>query len=1210
VSGSRSAARWGVKGIACRISLLALFALAGGAVENRPPNLVYWRFEGGEPGKPAPAVWDESGRFAATAAGKAPVVSGEVPLAVIPATAAANHHSLSFNGGYLREKSQPEVDFAQNFTVELWACFGSPTAAAQVLVSKGEFSSGKGNWHLIYQTDGTVQANIFGSGVACFFDAQSGGPVPGVWYHLAAVYEDGGPGATRIRAYVNGQLRGVALAPVTLNTAGADLFIGAHTDGSVPFLGQLDELRLTPRLLVPREFLIAGAQPIPGAAEVRKPFFVKPGTPIDARLRAKAAGAPILAKPDGYQYFYTRSAAAQSFRCAAPKGFDPGFGSAIQGWNVANGGCPAGYHFAVKPGSRCLVAIGFFDPRPAEPGKRVQRVVMDGREADHALDPATTKPFIRKYEAQDLNGDGFLEVSCSQVNDEGNYTGMMNTIWVFDGLRPEELDDAALLRGEYPVPPLYQVRCGQEEALRGHVDYPELSREKRARLRPMRPILLDVQPEHPQPPDPVDVEIRGELADRIHTYLDRWGYTGRDQKLVAGFLSDSGYEVSGRFLETLYMLGRLMRRDFDLEAPFEALLSRQDQASKFPGAFVGGQPRRTAFIWSQGTVLSGLMGYHEMTGDPRALAAAERLADWYQSYLTNGDLAAANYFADQGKFSRDGATVGQLGKGALEPMVWLYGQTGNPKYLDEAKQMAALNRKWGGVAWMISGDIPNERPELEGWHIHANLTTIRGFPWLYAATGDRTYLEDAIKACDRVFERATWSTGGVLEQVPWGHDVDPHDETCQTSDLLQLCYVLADFTGEARFLDRAELIYYNHIRYMQMHNGDFTAFNRLPGPQRGGDAWFCCGFWGGKALYEVARHVFASSPTAVYVNGYLPAAATLKVGNSPVHVDMEAGIPRSGEVRLTLKPEHRRVFALNCRVPSWAELRQLKVNGKALPPHLANGCLVLERAWKPGDQVLIQFDLPLRITADNSQDGLPAAKASLDGAPLVDARLISVFRGPAIMAQFRLAAGCDLNWAYTGDHPDLFETLNSPVDRIEADDWTYQTRSAPSLTRVDHLPEGVRLEWEVAPHPGWLLKRVALVKPGVPVQVEFKSELIAPSLSAAASIKSVRTCGVRMRTRGFEDYRSARLLVLGKPLAFDDAAETALPHGEAVLDNGYVQFHLSAREGSLAASDEGAFASIYAVPTRRGTSFSASCTLAITGQNQWSAPLIGPGPRR
>ena len=36
-------------------------------------------------------------------------------------------------------------------------------------------------------------------------------------------------------------------------------------------------------------------------------MFVPPGTKIDAALRVKAAGAPILASPQGYRYFYTVS---------------------------------------------------------------------------------------------------------------------------------------------------------------------------------------------------------------------------------------------------------------------------------------------------------------------------------------------------------------------------------------------------------------------------------------------------------------------------------------------------------------------------------------------------------------------------------------------------------------------------------------------------------------------------------------------------------------------------------------------------------------------------------------------------------------------------------------------------------------------------------------------------------------------------------------
>jgi hypothetical protein len=125
----------------------------------------------------------------------------------------------------------------------------------------------------------------------------------------------------------------------------------------------------------------------------------------------------------------------------------------------------------------------------------------------------------------------------------------------------------------------------------------------------------------PQPVDPIDVEIRGELADRILTYLDRWGYAGRDDgdRHPLGFSSDCGYEVAGRNLETIYQLGRLMKRDFDLGVPFHCLLKKQDSQSKYPGAFVGGEPCRTGFIWGQATIFSGLMAYHELTGGSRAL---------------------------------------------------------------------------------------------------------------------------------------------------------------------------------------------------------------------------------------------------------------------------------------------------------------------------------------------------------------------------------------------------------------------------------------------------------------------------------------------------------------------------------------------------------------------------------------------------------------
>ena len=248
----------------------------------------------------------------------------------------------------------------------------------------------------------------------------------------------------------------------------------------------------------------------------------------------------------------------------------------------------------MKPHARYVVAIGFFDPR-TKPGKRIEHVVLDGRRVD-TLDPAAQakgQPVVKKYEAVDSNGDGWLEVSVVHAGEEVDDIGMMNVLWVFADVKPEQIDAEKLSRGQCEIPPIYYVRCGREEPLEGHVSYPELAPAARVKMLSMRPIPLDRDPNWPQPPDPLDIRVRGDLADRLDAFLDRWGYCGRDQKLPAGFLNDSGYEVAGRYLETLYMLGRLTRRDFHLEEPFEALLAKQDAKSRHPGSFVGGDPLRT-----------------------------------------------------------------------------------------------------------------------------------------------------------------------------------------------------------------------------------------------------------------------------------------------------------------------------------------------------------------------------------------------------------------------------------------------------------------------------------------------------------------------------------------------------------------------------------------------------------------------------------------
>jgi hypothetical protein len=208
-----------------------------------------------------------------------------------------------------------------------------------------------------------------------------------------------------------------------------------------------------------------------------------------------------------------------------------------------------------------------------------------------------------------------------------------------------------------------------------------------------------------------------------------------------------------------------------------------------------------------------------------------------------------------------------------------------------------------------------------------------------------------------------------------------------------------------------------------------------------------------------------------------------------------------------------------------------------------------------------------------------------------------------------------LNWAYTGDHPDLFETLDSAADRVTVGKEQFESNTGPALTLITNTPEGVKLEWGWKPGSGWSwsVRRSALVRPTVPVEIDYTAEITLPSCSPEEMdqiCKSARLCGARMRTGGFVDYKKARLSVSGEPVESADVAGNPLPGRDATLDNGYAQFHVTSEQNNLVAEADptAAYSGIYRVPLRLNErQITASCKLTITGQSQFNMSIIGIG---
>jgi hypothetical protein len=80
-----------------------------------------------------------------------------------------------------------------------------------------------------------------------------------------------------------------------------------------------------------------------------------------------------------------------------------------------------------------------------------------------------------------------------------------------------------------------------------------------------------------------------------------------------------------------------------------------------------------------------------------------------------------------------------------------------------------------------------------------------------------------------------------------------------------------------------------------------------------------------------------------------------------VHIVEETGYPFRGSVRLTINPASPLTFPLQFRIPAWAEGTTIKVNGQVASASAPGSFARIERTWKAGDGVEVDFPMVPRI---------------------------------------------------------------------------------------------------------------------------------------------------------------------------------------------------------------------------------------------------------
>lgn len=381
-------------------------------------------------------------------------------------------------------------------------------------------------------------------------------------------------------------------------------------------------------------------------------------------------------------------------------------------------------------------------------------------------------------------------------------------------------------------------------------------------------------------------------------------------------------------------------------------------------------------VWGRKYTLLGLVKWYRETGSSESLSAACRLLDYTMSQIGPGKTGIV----------RCGLYKGMPPASILEPVMFMYGETGDERYLQFARYIVDECEGPEGPQLIARADVPVARrwpvgaasewwSESNGQKAYEMMSCYIGMLELYRVTGEERLLRAAqtawrhiaaeeINVCGSGASYECWY-GGAERQ----HRVAMHTmETCVTFTWMQFCERLLEFTGDPVYADHIERTMYNALMAsMKADASQIEKYTPLEGYRHEGEHQCglpinCCNANGPRAFAMIPRVQYRlPSEGRIDVNLYIPSRAELTLGGRDVVLVQETDYPKEGDVALTVTPDRQASFALALRIPSWSADNTVEVNGTRVDGVRSGEYCVISRMWKPGDRVTLRTSLKARL---------------------------------------------------------------------------------------------------------------------------------------------------------------------------------------------------------------------------------------------------------
>jgi uncharacterized protein len=386
------------------------------------------------------------------------------------------------------------------------------------------------------------------------------------------------------------------------------------------------------------------------------------------------------------------------------------------------------------------------------------------------------------------------------------------------------------------------------------------------------------------------------------------------------------------------------------------------------------EPASDFHRWPQNVMFRGLA----------ALADAETVPGTPQT-ANIAEALRKHYLGDKASYGTPIRNVTNI-----EAMLWSYARTGDPRLLELAENA------WKQYQTIAKDPEHGDLSELRVYaaapinaHGCTYSETMKQPAILYLHTGKPEYLKFALAANRRIFDHHML-IDGIPSTSEWYRTVTSLDshETCDIADHTWSWGYMLMATGDAAWADRVERACFNAapgaikndwkaLQYFSCpnqflatlnsdhnvmeHGGRMMAYQPNPG-----QATACCGGNVHRIFPNYAIRMWMKmndGGLAAVLYGPSKLKATVGADRLPIEITQTTSYPFEETIHFKIDAPGAVKFPLSLRIPAWCDKPHIVVNGATVAGLRATkGFVVLDRTFKPGDQVTLTLPMKLAVT--------------------------------------------------------------------------------------------------------------------------------------------------------------------------------------------------------------------------------------------------------